>query len=97
MFAQRVHGAMKKVHSQMRRTPFFIENSTPHLVVEEMDFTRNADADAYIGTGNGQGARRKVGAVPDLTGNLQDALAGGGIYARTSMKSAIYRADGDSS
>ena len=57
-FAQGVHRTMDELNPERGSASLFVENSSPHLIVEKVNLARDADADASIGSRNGQGASR---------------------------------------
>ena len=49
---ERLYRAIDKLNSQLSKASSFFEDSAPELIVEKMDFTRHAHADARDGFGD---------------------------------------------
>lgn len=73
----------------LRHAAGFIENSAPQLIIEKMNFSRDAYSDASACFGNRQRAGRQVRRIGDLLGDFQNPLAGGFVNSRTPVQSAI--------
>src|ERR1700742_2078788 len=94
-FAEAGHRPIDDLHSQTCRTPRFLEEPVAHLVVEEMDFFRDADADANVRATYGESARGQVRRVARLLGNAQNFLARRFANAGPPVQRAIDCADGN--
>src|SRR5271154_6627341 len=73
----------------------FVQDATPELVVEKVNFLGDADADTYASFRSRKSACRKIRRITDLLGNLQNALASGFLDATAPVQRAVHGADGD--
>ena len=92
-FAQARNGAICNPDAQPVGSLRLIVDPGADLVVEKMDFFRNADADAQIRAARGEDAGREVRRVGKLLRDAKHSLPGGLADSRAAVQRSIDGAD----
>jgi hypothetical protein len=84
-----MHRAIDELDPKMFYRARFIEDSPPKLIVEKTDFPGNANSNAKVSFGGGQGTSGKIGRVTNPLRHMQDLLPGGLVDAASAVQSSI--------